>query len=494
MNTSLILGYGMYYGGALVFALILVAMLGAALAITNRYGRIMMPSVLPIIGLAIATSTILLNRSLRYIDVSPEGVNIGVQYTSTVGHYAAAGWSLRLMTLSVLAICAALILNYLFKQKKPPSIGLPLFLGFLAFFFTNTVTNSILGAKPVFVDNHYHPLLILTAAYMTRAESPEAVLKFAKYTILALLVGSVLMAFIRFDLVMQTPYVYGWIPGLQMRLWGLASHANSLGPLAVLYLILEIYQPFRRGWLRLGTVLLSLAVLVLAQSKTAYVMAVVLLGLAWLYRAAPQLQHAWRSGNPNNQVFAIAGVALLGALTLLGAMIFLDLATLLDDFLNSSAGRQLQSLTGRDLVWEVAIDTWKSYPLFGYGPSIWDPEFRKSIGMSFAFSAHNQYLQSLAGAGSIGLLGLSVYLGALFYYAFRLAKYTRGLSVLLGIFVFLRTTSETPLSSYTIFNADFLAHVMIFAYFIRKYYREGLLKLQGADSGQVSTPRMAAAS
>lgn len=470
MNTAMILGYGMYFGGALVFAIILVLLLGIALAVTNRHGKFMLPMSLSILGLAVATSTILINRSLRYIDVSPEGVNVGVQYF-VEGHYAAAGWSLRLMTLTVLAISAALVINYMFKRDKPASHGLLLFIGFLLFFVTNTVLSSILGTRPVFEDNHYHPLLLLMAAYATRNESPELLLKYVKYTVLALLLGSVLMAFIRFDLVVQSPYVYGWIPGLRIRLWGLLSHANSLGPLAVLYFVLEIYQPFRRRWLRYSSVLLTLGVLFLTQSKTAWVSAILIIAMVWLYRSMPMLRQAWRTGNPNTQVATVAMTFISGALALLFAMIYFDMAAVLDHFLSTTAGYQLQSLTGRDRIWEVAIEAWKASPLFGYGPKLWDPEFRKSIGLSFAFSAHNQFLQSLAGAGAVGIIGLVTYLVIIAYYALRLITPTNGLSLVLAVFLLLRCMTETPLATGNIITVEFMTHVLIFGYFVRVIYQ-----------------------
>lgn len=469
MNTAMILGYGIYFGGALLFAMILVLLLGIAMAVTNRHSKYMLPMSLSILGLAVATSTILVNRSLRYIDVNPEGVNVGVQYF-VEGHYAAAGWSLRLMTLTVLAICAALVINYLFKRDKPASHGLLLFIGFLLFFVTNTVLSSILGTRPVFDDNHYHPLLLLWAAYVTRNESPELLLKYVKYTVLALLLGSILMSFIRFDLVMQSPYVYGWIPGLRIRLWGLLSHANSLGPLAVLYLVLEIYQPFRSRLLRYSSVLLTLGVLFLTQSKTAWVSAILIIALVWLYRSMPMLRQAWRTGNPNTQVATVAIAFFSGALALLFAMIYFDMASVLDHFLSTTAGYQLQSLTGRDRIWEVALEAWKGNPLFGYGPKLWDPEFRQSIGLSFAFSAHNQFLQSLAGAGAVGIVGLVGYLIIIIYYAIRLISATNGLSLVLVVFLLIRCMTETPLVTGNIVSVELMTHVLIFGYFVRVVY------------------------
>ena len=65
------------------------------------------------------------------------------------------------------------------------------------------------------------------------------------------------------NLALQPGYS-GWIPGLDVRLWGLGSNPNSIGPLAVLALLLEYVQPTRIRSLRLAVVLSALVVVVLA--------------------------------------------------------------------------------------------------------------------------------------------------------------------------------------------------------------------------------------
>ena len=78
----------------------------------------------------------------------------------------------------------------------------------------------------------------------------------------------------------------------------------------------------------------------------------------------------------------------------------------------------MTTLTGRTEIWAVALQTWKANPLFGYGAAMWDDEFRRAVGMDFAYNAHNQFLQSLSVAGGLGLAGLLVYTLVLFRYAF----------------------------------------------------------------------------
>jgi O-antigen ligase len=93
---------------------------------------------------------------------------------------------------------------------------------------------------------------------------------------------------------------------------------------------------------------------------------------------------------------------------------------------------------------------------------MWNYEFRESIDMNFAFSAHNQFLQSLAGAGLVGVISLIVYLSFLLTYSIRSAKRTKGLTLALFAMMFMRCITETPLELGTILNGDFLIHLMLF--------------------------------
>jgi O-antigen ligase len=173
--------------------------------------------------------------------------------------------------------------------------------------------------------------------------------------------------------------------------------------------------------------------------------------------------------------FQIMGIAVSLILTAVGLLVFIiagDISPYWNKFANSQAGGQMFNLTGRGVIWDVAIEVWQQNPLFGYGPKLWDPEFRKSIGMSFAFSAHNQFMQTLSGAGIIGMLGLLAYLGIVLRYAVGLAHATKGLSLALGLFLVIRCMTETPLSTSTLFNGDLLTHLLVFGFLVRVRVRQ----------------------
>jgi hypothetical protein len=125
--------------------------------------------------------------------------------------------------------------------------------------------------------------------------------------------------------------------------------------------------------------------------------------------------------------------------------LFGDVGEQADEFLNSAAGAQLMTLTGRDRIWAVAIEEWQSNPLFGYGPEIWGRQFRASIGMPNATNAHNQFMDTLARSGTVGAVALVLYAGVLLVMSVRHAKATRGFSLALFLAIALRSISEVPL-------------------------------------------------
>lgn len=467
MSIAEIISISIYLGGALILALSLGLALGLAMETETRYGKYLLPMVMPVIGLGVALSTVLTGRSLSFVDFDPTGKSIGVQYI-TEGNPYAATWPLRFATLYILAASFALVFAYFYRRDAKPAQGRFLMLAFAVFFLTNVITPAIFGTKPAFVFNHYYPLIVFLAAFATRTHDPARLVLFGKLTLFALLAGSLALIAIRPDLVMQRPYVYGWVPGMNFRLWGLASHANSIGPLALLYLLLAIHQPFRQRWLQWLGLAVAIGVLVLAQSKTAWVATFFLLAVLAVYHAAPKFQAAWSTGRTDYQVVGIAIAAILAALGLLVFIIAVDVGPYWNKFANSPAGGQMFDLTGRGAIWDVAIEVWQQNPLFGYGPKLWDPEFRKSIGMSFAFSAHNQFMQSLSGAGIIGVVGLVVYLGVVLRYAIALAQATQGFSLALGLFLLIRCMTETPISTGTLFNGELLTHLLVFGFLIRQ--------------------------
>ena len=115
------------------------------------------------------------------------------------------------------------------------------------------------------------------------------------------------------------------------------------------------------------------------------------------------------------------------------------------NFADTAQGAQLISMTGRDQIWALAIEEWRASPLFGYGPSLWDADFRAAIAMPNATSAHNQFMDTLARSGTIGAAGLVAYSLVLLGMSLRYAKASGGLSLALFVALALRSISEVPM-------------------------------------------------
>ena len=124
---------------------------------------------------------------------------------------------------------------------------------------------------------------------------------------------------------------------------------------------------------------------------------------------------------------------------------FGDIGGKLAAFFASSEGAQLTSLTGRDQIWAVAYDEWRRNPLFGYGPTIWDIDYRLLIGMPNATHAHNQLMDTLSRSGLVGALALGLYVLVLLVLSLRYVGISGGLSLALFLALFLRSISEVPL-------------------------------------------------
>src|SRR5436190_4179519 len=261
MTAEQIVGLSIYAGGALVFSVAAVLALGAAMEVEGRLRRLMVPALYALILLYNCIAPILSGRDLYALGLlaSPSG---------------AGKWFLRLALLTALTVCVARLLAAAFSRENRGAGGGGLLIAFGLFFLTNTVLSSALGTHPEFKHEHYYALFLFAAVYASRTQDPETAIHFAKSAVLIFMVASCVVSAVWPELTIERNYP-GLLPGITIRFWGLESHANSMAPLALVYLLLAIHQPFDRRWLqRLGLVI-GVVVLVLAQSKTTWTAAAI---------------------------------------------------------------------------------------------------------------------------------------------------------------------------------------------------------------------------
>jgi O-antigen ligase len=173
----------------------------------------------------------------------------------------------------------------------------------------------------------------------------------------------------------------------------------------------------------------------------------------------------WRSeGDPQRST---AGVVLSLAFMVMVAAVFAlvvfgNLGYHVTMFLDTPKGAQLTSMTGRDRIWVVAMEEWQNNRLFGYGPGMWDTDFRAAIKMPYATHAHNQFVDTLARSGLVGATSLVLYAVCLLVLSFARARETRGLSLALFLSLSLMSISEVPLLMLGYSN-DLVFHLLLVA-------------------------------
>lgn len=427
--------FAIYMGGALALCAAGVLALGTAVDIEARSRRLMVPALYLLILLNGAVAPLLGDRE--------SFLSRGFYEPS-----AALKWFTRLTILAMLTICVARVVGGAFSRENRSTGGSVLLLAFAAYFLASVVLSSAFGRYPEFRHDQYYVPFLFAAIFASRAHDPEIAVRFAKVGFFIFIAASWVLALVAPDWAFERNYD-SWIPGVTVRFFGLENQANPMGALSLAYLLLAVHQPFERRWLqRLGLVL-GVAALLAAQSKTTWVAAAL----------AIPLMLGSRPGAGATAGFFVLG---LGA-AVSGALLVLPIfGVSLEGLANSEQGYPAQSLSGRDEIWALAMQEWMRNPLFGYGLTMWDTAYRLEVGMDHAVSAHNQFMETVSVAGTVGLIGLVFYLGALSFYAIRAWRASHGLSVALLILLLARCVTETPVTISGPLGSQMAAQLLLF--------------------------------
>ena len=428
------IGYAIYLSAALVLSLAAVLALAIAMELERRTRRIIVPALYALILLNVCLAPMLYGRNLFTPDPwgSPTAIVKCVD---------------RLVVLTALGACVARMIAAGFSRENRGAGGSSLFVAFGVLYLTNIVLSSALGTDPDFKhDQHYVPFLF-AAVYACRSQDPEIAIRFAKTAMLIFLGASCVVALVAPQFAIELNY-RSLLPGVTFRFWGLETHANGMAPLALVYLLFAIHQPFEHRWLQWLGLVLGAVVFVLAQSKTTWIAGLMAFSVLRLSRS--------RGCAPAALCVLVPGILVALAVLLLPA-----LGVSLDPLL-ARHGQDLAELDGRDEIWSLAIQEWARNPMFGYGITMWNEAYRMQVGLDHAVSAHNQFLQSLSIAGAVGLLGLLVYMGTLSYYAVRANRGSRGLSLAMLVILLVRCFTETPLWLDGFLSGACVTHLLLF--------------------------------
>ncbi|WP_048440573.1 O-antigen ligase [Caenimonas sp. SL110] len=356
--------------------------------------------------------------------------------------HAITPWLQRLVSVLLMIAVAERIANHIMLHRRMPSALLTA--AYVTYWLCTVAATALLSAHPQVSHEYLYTIAIGGAVLLATAAERDRILDTARDALVILLAAGALLIPVNPSLVMDASYTQGLIPGLP-RHGGLAPHPVALGMFAQICLLLLQNRPYRNRWLTAGAWILGLGVLFMAQSKTAWIAFFLCSACVLIVRNGAGF---WRRmGDPREGAFAVAVcLGIIVVVTLVGALLISgEAGSLADGFLSTDQGAQLMSMTGRDRIWEVAMEEWRASPVFGYGPLLWDDAFRASIGMPNATNAHNQFMDTLARSGTVGAFGLVFYAAVLLVLSIRYAPDTGGLSLALFIALALRSMTEVPL-------------------------------------------------
>lgn len=402
-----------------------------------------------IVGIGTLLSVALTSRNLN--ETLLRGGEV-VLYEDYANGFAASRWlSLFLLAAALIEIVRGWVRTRTSVDADP---AWPLLAALLLFYSGTLVVQGFLSEHVGFSYRELYLPIILLAAYYQPVRDLRLIFSAAKLATLALMLGSLIGILVRPDFVLHSP-APGVIPGIDWRLFGLTPHANTLGPVALLGILLELYSPSRSKWMRMLHLAAGSAVFVLAQSRTAWVAGVLIATMVRL----PLAMVPSRENANDTRDFRRAVWALTGAIVLFIVLAFGLAALSGTDYLQRKT--DIGTLNGRFQIWDVTLQAWRENVLFGYGPDIWSPERRFRLNMFGVGQAHNQFVQTLGEAGLTGLALLVIYLITLLSISLRRFVASRGLILSLLVLLLARCVTESPLRSEGLLSWATFLHLLL---------------------------------
>lgn len=457
MTTEFMLR-GLPFGVAIILGLLLPLLAFAQYRLAGRAT----PATRTIVAtLALSTGTILTAA------LTPRMLNMAVLVSDKPVYvdYGEAFMASRFMNLAIVGACAVEILRgwVTSHSRQAADPARPVLYALIIFFFGIILIHLVASEHRDFSFKTLYVPIILIAVYYQRVEDLDRVLQAVKLGIFACTAGSLLAMVVSPDSVMYRP-APGVIPGINFRLFGLAPHPNALGPVALLGLMLELYAPARRTWLRWLYVVSALAVFVLAQSKTVWLAAFIIFAVVHVPLAISRDPHATKRGKD----FERAVTVLLVCIAVVAVAVCIEWVSDVSGYIARKA--DLSTLTGRTKIWELTLDAWRENRLFGYGLGLWGPQFRAQYGMPHVGQAHNQFLQTLGDAGIAGLVLLLGYLGVYLTVALKHFFPSRGIVLTLLAMLGIQFITEAPLGAtgpLTWYTLEHVVLVLVTCHYLR---------------------------
>ena len=287
----------------------------------------------------------------------------------------------------------------------------------------------------------FAPITVLALCLSTGFDVDRVINTLKVSSIFVLAVGF-LMLLVNSNVVIE-PYGISLIPGFPYRYWGVTPHPNTVGPIGVLLLLIELCFPSNRKYRSITIIALAVLSIIGSQSKTAWIAGFVALGF-YLYR-----RFSFRKLLLCVFILLPLGVWVLFELP--------DMQKIEGLLISQEFGRG--DFSGRVEIWRIAEEEWRNNILFGYGPSIWSADYRKLHGMNYAFHAHSQFYQSIGESGLVGFLGLFVYLSLFFLVILKLPIRYKNFAMPYYLFLIIRSVTEPTFRTAYVLSGDFMLHL-----------------------------------
>lgn len=421
--------YSQYFMAGLLFLTVSTCVAFLIVSNKEKFSPIFFIQMSPIvISVAIAISVWGLNRDLGglfLLDLLDDGQVLP----------AISDWTLRLANWYIVLTGVVVILS---RERLYNGVrdyfSAAIIISFLVFYIFNHILNGVFGEKQYFSINSTYPIFYFYGVYVATSYLRLADwLKAVQTSFRIIIAASIFLAVYSPNSAFQDGYS-GFLPLFDFRFWGVASHANALGAAMGFYLILDHLNKDESLTNKWFWKILALILLILSQSKTSIAACFISLAVIFL-----NSDRSYVAGLNFKFITKILLMILPAIFWILSNLSF-D-SSLQNTLLVSNV--DIETGTGRDQIWAVAVQEWLSNPFFGYGPTIWNVDYRYLIGMNFAVSAHNQLLHSLSAAGSFGGLSFLAMLFVFFIVAARTLKPSNSISMAMVIYVAIRGLSES---------------------------------------------------
>lgn len=310
-------------------------------------------------------------------------------------------------------------------------------------FYASLILSAIVSSDKDFRYGLFLFPLFMISVYLGPRQSFQNQINVIKFSLLLFIYGSLLALILNPG--WATSQYNGSVIGLDFRLSGVTAHANGLGYISAAAIMISVID-FRKKT-NIINIIASLATLVLSQSKTSWIAILIwALIMIWLH-----LSHKKKELSVISIVILTAGNLALIVLVLQGTL------------LQSVLSTDLSTLSGRASLWQISMNVWREYPIFGYGPNLWNLSFSQQFeGQYFLVGqAHNQWIQTIASTGILGLITLIVYLFYVIKKSTSEISYKNYLPLSLTLLLIIRMTTETPLTN-TVIDEGFLAQCIMF--------------------------------